>query len=85
MQHKNSLLVPQEATMEIQDKVFVFLLDQKNAVTKQPVSVGGKSGNNYLITEGIKTGDRIVAKGFESLAEGAVIIPEKEKKTIAKI
>ncbi|TGD57053.1 efflux RND transporter periplasmic adaptor subunit [Flavobacterium humi] len=85
MQHKNSLLVPQEATMEIQDKIFVFLLDQKNAVTKQPVSVGGKSGSNYLITEGIKTGDRIVAKGFESLADGAVIIPEKEKKAIAKI
>ncbi|MGH2667164.1 efflux RND transporter periplasmic adaptor subunit [Flavobacterium sp.] len=85
MQHKNSLLVPQEATMEIQDKIFVFLVDKKNTVTKQPVSVGGKSGTDYLITEGIKTGDRIVTKGFESLADGAVIIPEKEKKAVAKI
>jgi membrane fusion protein, multidrug efflux system len=85
MQHRNSLLVPQGATMEIQDKVFVFLVDKKNAVTKQPVTVGGKSGTDYLITEGIKSGDRIVAKGFESLPDGAVIIPEKEKKAVAKI
>lgn len=85
MQHKNSLLVPQEATMEIQDKIFVFLVDKKNTVSKQPVLVGGKSGTDYLITEGIKTGDRIVTKGFESLADGAVIIPEKEKKAVAKI
>ena len=85
IQHKNSLLVPQNATMEIQDKVFVFLVDQKNTVTKQPVTIGGKSGTDYLITEGIKSGDRIVAKGFESLPDGAVIVPEKEKKAVAKI
>jgi membrane fusion protein (multidrug efflux system) len=85
LEHQNSLVVPQDATLEIQDKVFVFVVDGKNAVTKQPVSVSGKSGTGYIIADGLKTGDRIVAKGFESLPDGAVIIPEKPKKAIAKL
>ncbi|MGK4567775.1 hypothetical protein [Flavobacterium sp. 3HN19-14] len=85
MQHENSIVIPQEATIEIQDKVYVFLLDKKNAVTRQPVVVSGKSGSTYLISEGIATGDRIVLKGFENLPDGAVIIPENAKKTVAKL
>jgi membrane fusion protein (multidrug efflux system) len=85
IKHENSLVVPQDATMEIQDKVFVFVVDNKNAVTKQPVTVAGKSGTDYLISDGIKTGDRIVVKGFESLPDGTVINPEIAPKAVAKL
>lgn len=85
IQHANTIVIPQEATIEIQDKIYVVLLDSKNAVTRQPVVVAGKSGTDYLIKEGIKTGDRIVLKGFESLPDGATIVPEKSKKAVAKI
>lgn len=83
--HQNSIVIPQEATVEIQDKLFVFLLDSKNNVTRQPISISGKSGTNYLIKEGIKIGDRIVLKGFENLPDGATIIPETPKKEVAKL
>ncbi|WP_300570287.1 efflux RND transporter periplasmic adaptor subunit [Flavobacterium sp.] len=85
IQHANSIVVPQEATIEIQDKIYVVLLDSKNAITRQPVVVSGKSGTDYLIKEGIKAGDRIVLKGFENLPDGATIIPEATKKEVAKI
>ncbi len=85
MQHQNAIVVPQEATIEIQDKIYVFLVDKKNAVTRQPVVVSAKSGTDYLIKEGIATGDRIVLKGFENLPDGATIIPENAKKVVAKI
>ncbi|NMH28739.1 efflux RND transporter periplasmic adaptor subunit [Flavobacterium silvaticum] len=92
IQHQNAIVIPQDATVEIQDKVYVFLVDKKNAVTRQPVSVSGKSGTTYLIKDGISTGDRIVLKGFENLPDGATIIPEsgvseqaKQKKTVAKL
>ncbi len=85
LSHQNSLVVPQDATLEIQDKVFVFVVDKNNAVTKQPVVIAGKSGTDYIIGEGLKNGDRIVAKGFESLADGAKIIPETAKKSLAKL
>lgn len=85
LEHQNSILIPQESTVEIQDKVYVFLVDSKNAVSRQPVVVSGKSGTDYLISEGIKAGDRIVLKGFENLPDGATIIPENRKKAVAKI
>lgn len=92
--HTNAIIVPQEATIEIQDKVFVFLLDKNNSVMRQPIVVSGKSGTNYLVEEGIKTGDRIVLKGFENLPDGAKIIPgpsfseqakQNTKKEVAKL
>lgn len=85
IQHENTIVIPQDATIEIQDKVFVFLVDNKNTVTRQPVVVFGKSGTDYLIKEGIASGDRIVLKGFENLPDGASIVPENAKKTVAKL
>ncbi len=85
IQHPNAIVIPQEATIEIQDKIFVALVDSKNTVLRQPVVVSGKTGTDYLIKEGIKTGDRIVLKGFENLPDGATIIPETPKKSVAKI
>lgn len=92
--HANAIVVPQEATIEIQDKVYVFLLDKSNSVMRQPIVVSAKSGTNYLVEEGIKTGDRIVLKGFENLPDGAKIIPspsfseqakQNTKKEVAKL
>ena len=85
MQHQNAIVVPQDATIEIQDKVYVFVVDKKNVVTRQPVVVSGKSGTDYLISDGIASGDRIVVKGFENLPDGATIIPENAKKAVAKL
>jgi membrane fusion protein (multidrug efflux system) len=73
----SSIVIPQSATVEVQDKVFVYALDKDNKVIRTPVTVLGKSGTNYIIKDGIKTGDRIVFKGFETLQDGAVVIPEK--------
>jgi membrane fusion protein (multidrug efflux system) len=79
MTHENALSVPQEATVEIQDKIFIFSVDKENKVSKQPINVLGTSGSNYLVRNGIKAGDRIVLKGMESLKEGELIQPENSK------
>jgi len=81
--HHHILLVPQASTIEIQDKVFVFAVDKNNKVSKQPIKILGVSGTNYLIQEGLKSGDQIVSKGFEGLKEGDLIQPEKIKEVIA--
>lgn len=77
LDHNHVLLVPQAATIEIQDKVFVFAVGKDNKVSKLPIKVLGTSGTDYLIEEGLKSGDQIVSKGFESLKEGDLIQPEK--------
>ena len=76
-QFHNALLVPQAATVELQDKIFVFFLDTGNKVRQQVVTVSGKSGNNYIVSAGLKPGDTIVTAGIDKLKGGMVINPQK--------
>lgn len=73
----NQIIVPQSATLEMQDKTFVFLVDNHNKVIKQEITISGKSGNNYLVKEGLKRGDRIVYRGYDHLHEGDQIQPQQ--------
>ncbi|WP_348822346.1 efflux RND transporter periplasmic adaptor subunit [Flavobacterium aestuarii] len=85
MEHEDAILVPQSATVEMQDKVFVFTVNKENKVTKTPITIVGKSGANYLIKDGVKTGDQIVLSGIDKLQEGQLIQPEKSAAKIAQI
>jgi len=84
LQHEAAVLVPQSATLELQDKVFVYAVAEGNKVKKLPITIIGKSGNNYLIKDGLKAGDKIVFAGLDILQEGTVITPEKAKPVIAQ-
>ncbi len=72
----SSLIIPQEATFELQDKVFVFVLADSNKVVSTPITVSGKSGNYYLVEKGINPGDKIVYAGLDRLRDGIIIQPE---------
>jgi len=84
LQHKDALIVPQSATIEMQDKVFVFTVADSNKVKKQALTIEGKSGTNYLVKDGVKAGDQVVLSGFDHLQEGTVIHPEKASNKLAK-
>lgn len=85
LQHNNTILIPQSATVEMQDKVFVFALNKENKVTKTQISVVGKSGNSYLIKEGVKPGDQIVLSGLDRIQDGQLIQPEKKSDKAAAL
>ncbi|HYJ39078.1 MAG TPA: efflux RND transporter periplasmic adaptor subunit [Chitinophagaceae bacterium] len=72
----SALLVPQEATFELQDKVFVFILSDSNKVASVPITISGRSGNFYVVEKGLKPGDKIVYSGLDRLREGVMIKPE---------
>lgn len=74
--YSNTLLVPQLATLEMQDKIFVYMVGKENKVVQQPITVIGKSGSNYLVSKGIHAGDRIVYKGIDLLQDGQKITPQ---------
>ncbi|MBN1928784.1 MAG: efflux RND transporter periplasmic adaptor subunit [Chlorobiaceae bacterium] len=73
--YDNVILVPQSATLELQDKVMVTLLTVGNKVMKQVIAVAGRSGQNYIVSGGLKPGDVIVTAGIERLQDGMVIQP----------
>jgi membrane fusion protein (multidrug efflux system) len=73
--YDNVILVPQAATVELQDKVMVALLTAGNKVVKQVITIAGRSGQHYIVSEGLKPGDVIVTAGIEKLQDGTVIKP----------
>lgn len=78
-QMDNVLVVPQEATYEIQDKIFVYRVTDGKA-TSTPVTVFPvDNGKEYIIEQGLKAGDVIVAEGAGLLQEGTLIESGHEK------
>jgi len=83
--HPNVLLVPTAATVELQDRVFVYAVGDSNRVSRQAITIQGKSRANYLVSEGVKDGDRIVLQGLDHLQEGQVIQPTSAHKASAAV
>jgi len=69
------LMVPISATLDQQDKIFVYVLGDSDIVKRQSIIIQGKADTRYIVKDGIKSGDRIVTAGIENLAEGTKIIP----------
>lgn len=82
---ENVILIPQTATQEIQDKKFVYVLQSDNTLKHTEVQISNlNDGKNYLVTGGLKAGDKIVVEGVQTLKDGQKITPitpaEKEAK-----
>jgi len=73
----SALVIPQEATYELQDKVLVFVVADSNKVVGRPVSILTRSGTYYLINGGLNAGERIVYSGLDRLRDGMIISPLK--------
>lgn len=69
------ILIPQEVTTSIQDKTFVYTLDKDDKVKLQSIVLNGVSGNNFIVSEGLNIGDRIIKTGFDKLTEGMYVKP----------
>ncbi|WP_118975144.1 efflux RND transporter periplasmic adaptor subunit [Taibaiella koreensis] len=73
---QSALIVPQEATFEIQDKVFVYTVADSNKVVSKPIRILGKTASYYFVDNGVRTGDKIVLSGIGNLRDGVVIAPQ---------
>jgi membrane fusion protein (multidrug efflux system) len=69
----DSILVPERAIAELQGKTFVWVIGSDNKATQRAVKVGNQIGENFLILEGLKSGDRIVVEGLQKVREGAPV------------
>ena len=70
---KNCIVIPQAATYELQDRIFVYkVIDGKASATEIQI-YPQNNGTEYIVTKGLNVGDIIVAKGAGLLKEGAEI------------
>lgn len=80
------VIIPQEATSEVQNKKFVYIVGKDNKVRYSEIKVNPMDdGKTYIVTEGLKPGDRYVSKGITSLSDGMEIKPISEEQYLKKI
>jgi membrane fusion protein (multidrug efflux system) len=71
----NAILIPQRCVTELQGQFSVFVVDDNNTVHKRQVKTGPTINQFWLITEGLKSGERIVYEGLQKVREGVVVNP----------
>ncbi|RAV30945.1 efflux RND transporter periplasmic adaptor subunit [Sinomicrobium soli] len=80
-EYPEAILVPQEATITIQDKNFVFVLDDQNKAVRKEIGIEGISGKNYIIKKtNLSTGDRVVTSGLDKITDGMKVNPIEKGK-----
>ncbi|PAC26056.1 efflux transporter periplasmic adaptor subunit [Flectobacillus sp. BAB-3569] len=73
---KNIIKIPKIATKDIQDKIFVYKLENGSKVGMTPVEVDGETVDSYFIKSGIKAGDKIAVNRIDMLQMGVGVIPK---------
>ena len=78
---KGALLVPQRAVTELQGNYQVAVVSSDNTVEIRPVKVGDQVGTQWIIENGLKPGERVVAEGIQKVRPGAIVNPKPVKAT----
>jgi len=73
---KQALLIPQRAVLSLQGGYQVAVVDGENKVSIRPVQLGDSVGNQWVVTEGLKPGERVVAEGLQKVRPGALVRPK---------
>jgi membrane fusion protein (multidrug efflux system) len=66
---RNSLIIPQKATYEIQDKKYVFVVSKDNRVLSRNIAVGGELPDLYIVESGLLESDRILLEGVQKVKD----------------
>ena len=72
---KGALLIPQRAVSQLQGSYQVAVVGSDNKISIRTVTLGNQIGNEWIVTDGLKAGERIVAEGTQKVRAGAVVKP----------
>lgn len=73
---KNALVVPQRSVTELQGTYQVAVVGDDNKVSIRTVKVGDRTGSMWVIEDGLKEGEKVVAEGVQKVKPGATVIPK---------
>ncbi|MBR1412247.1 MAG: efflux RND transporter periplasmic adaptor subunit [Prevotella sp.] len=72
----DAIIIPQSCVTEVQNKKFVYTVGKDNKVKYTEINVDPQNdGNTYIVTSGLKTGDKYVTNGVTKLSDGMEIVP----------
>ena len=73
---KAALLVPQRSVIETQGSYSVVVVGSNNQASIRPVKTGERVGQMWVITDGIKPGEQVIAEGVQKAKEGLTVRPK---------
>src|ERR1700719_2706651 len=73
---KDAVLVPQRAVSELQGAYQVAVVDAQNKVSIRTVQVGDRVGTQWIVADGLKPGERVVAEGVQKVRPGMLVNPK---------
>ncbi len=68
--------MPQRAVSELQGSYQIAIVDDKNKVSIRAVKVGDRVGSQWIIADGIKPGERVIAEGVQKVRPGMQVNPK---------
>ena len=69
----NATTVPQKAVLEGPQGKFVYVIDEKSTAQPRPLQLGEWAGENWIVTDGLKPGDKVIVDGLMRLGPGAPV------------
>jgi RND family efflux transporter MFP subunit len=73
---QGALLVPQRSVTELQGNYQVAVVGSDNKVDIRPVTVGERFGTMWVISKGLKPGERVIAEGTQKAKQGMPVTPK---------
>ncbi|HEX9434400.1 MAG TPA: efflux RND transporter periplasmic adaptor subunit [Burkholderiales bacterium] len=85
----SAITVPQRAVLEGPQGKFVYVVDEKSTAQPRPVELGDWADKDWIVTNGLKPGERVIVDGVMRLGPGAPVRvaepkEQKEQKPLAK-
>jgi membrane fusion protein, multidrug efflux system len=74
--NEGALLIPQAAVIEVQSMYQVAVVDPGNKASFRTVKVGSRVGPDWIITDGLKPGDKVIVQGFMKVRDGTPVSPK---------
>lgn len=71
------LVVPQKSTFEIQDKLYVYVVDTNNTIQMRNITTSFRLPHLFIINKGLSKGEQIIYEGIQNVRAGMVIIPDQ--------
>ena len=69
----NALIIPQQATFEVLDKKFVFVIDEHHVVHQREITIAHEMPQVYIVEKGLEATDKILLEGLRRVREGSEI------------
>lgn len=75
-QLSNVILVPQKVTFEVQENLYVYVLDENNTIRQKQIIPEIQLANMYVVKNGLNETDKVLYEGIQLVKEGDKIEPE---------